>query len=147
MSMLAIILICLVLSTLMVAVHHETLMFITSGFLPRFSRPRRWHVGATVMVLMAAHIAEIMIFGIGLYVAGEYWNLGGLFGTEASRFHTYMYFSFSSYTSLGIGDVFPTGHLRYMSGVEALLGLVMIGWTASFLFLEMRTYWSVHSDK
>ena len=145
MNVLAVILLCCLLCVIIVSIHHETLLLITRGMMPRFSRPRRWHVGVTVLVLMAAHVLEILVYGVGLYVAGHYLDLGGLaeVDDEAALFSDYLYFSLTSYTSLGIGDVFPQGALRFMTGVEALLGLVMIGWTSSFLFLEMRIFWSV----
>ena len=57
----------------------------------------------------------------------------------------YFYYSAVMYTSLGLGDVFPTGHLRFMSGIEALNGLMMIGWSTSFTFLAMRNYWPLET--
>jgi hypothetical protein len=33
------------------------------------------------------------------------------------------------------------GYLRYLTGVEALTGLILITWSASFLFIEMQKYW------
>jgi len=33
------------------------------------------------------------------------------------------------------------GDLKYLTGLQALTGLVLITWTASFLFLEMQKYW------
>jgi hypothetical protein len=48
-----------------------------------------------------------------------------------------------TYTSLGIGNVFPSTHLRIISGLETLAGLVLIGGSTSFTFLKMRRYWSV----
>ncbi|MBT7370542.1 MAG: two pore domain potassium channel family protein, partial [Gammaproteobacteria bacterium] len=35
----------------------------------------------------------------------------------------------------------PTGHLRFLSGLESLVGLVLIGWTASFIYVEMTRFW------
>jgi len=52
------------------------------------------------------------------------------------------YFSFTTFTTLGFGDIEPTGHLRYLTGIEALTGLVLITWTASFLYFEMQRYWN-----
>jgi hypothetical protein len=78
---------------------------------------------------------------------GEIWQFGTLSGDGIPTFQTYLYFSFASYTSLGIGDIFPIGHIRLLTGIEALLGLLMIGWTASFLFLEMRSFWSVEREQ
>jgi len=51
------------------------------------------------------------------------------------------YFSFTSYTTLGFGDIVPIGDLRYLTGLESLTGLVLITWSASFLYLEMTRYW------
>jgi hypothetical protein len=31
--------------------------------------------------------------------------------------------------------------MRFMAGVEGLVGLVLIGWSASFTYLEMQRYW------
>ena len=33
--------------------------------------------------------------------------------------------------------------LRFLSGLEALAGLVLITWTASFLYYEMQRYWNI----
>jgi len=33
------------------------------------------------------------------------------------------------------------GHIKFLTGLQALTGLVLITWTASFLFLEMQKYW------
>lgn len=52
------------------------------------------------------------------------------------------YFSFSTFSTLGYGDVVATGPIRYLVGLEALVGLVLIGWTTSFLFMEMYEYWN-----
>ena len=45
------------------------------------------------------------------------------------------------YETLGFGDIYPTGALRVVCGIESLIGLLMVGWTASFTYLEMRRYW------
>ena len=46
-----------------------------------------------------------------------------------------------TYTTVGFGDVVPVGPIRFLSGMEALTGFVMIGWTASFTYLEMERFW------
>jgi len=53
-----------------------------------------------------------------------------------------IYFSFTVFTTLGFGDIFPEGNLRYLIGIESLTGLVLITWTASFLYYEMQRSWS-----
>ena len=61
--------------------------------------------------------------------------------TDVPWARTYPYFSFACYTSLGIGDIVPVGGLRLLAGIEALNGLMLIGWSASFLLVEMRERW------
>ena len=51
-------------------------------------------------------------------------------------------FSFTTFTTLGFGDIVPHGDLRFLTGIESLTGLVLITWTASFLYLEMQRYWN-----
>jgi hypothetical protein len=45
------------------------------------------------------------------------------------------------YTSLGFGDIQPIAHVRLIAGVEALVGLLMIGWSASFTYISMERFW------
>ena len=51
------------------------------------------------------------------------------------------YFSFTTFTTLGYGDIEAVGQLRHLTGIEVLAGLMLITWSASFLFLEMQRYW------
>ncbi|MGE5242209.1 MAG: ion channel [Bacteroidota bacterium] len=47
-----------------------------------------------------------------------------------------------TYTSLGLGDVYPLGDLRLIAGIESLIGLLMIAWSASFTYLMMEKFWN-----
>ncbi|MGH9929827.1 MAG: potassium channel family protein, partial [Pyrinomonadaceae bacterium] len=53
-----------------------------------------------------------------------------------------LYFSTETYTSFGYGDVIPSGDLRMVAGVEALNGLLLIGWSASYTYIAMVRFWS-----
>ena len=93
-----------------------------------------------MLVLLLAHAAEIQIFGIGLYGYAQLMEetLGGV---SQERLIDYLYFSYASYTSLGLGDIYPEGSLRLIVGIEALTGLLMIGWTASMTVVLFRREW------
>ncbi len=43
---------------------------------------------------------------------------------------------------LGFGDIQPHGAIRNFVGLESLTGLLLITWTASFLYFEMQRYWN-----
>lgn len=66
---------------------------------------------------------------------------GAIAGSQSLGFAECAYFSFSNYSSLGYGDLVPSGPLRFMAGMEALTGLVLIGWTASFMYSQMPRVW------
>jgi hypothetical protein len=76
------------------------------------------------------HWIEIILFGLLFWVLSIDTSIGIIDGAET--FHDYMYFSATTYTSLGFGDLYPTGHLRIIAGTEALTGLMMISWSAVF---------------
>lgn len=138
------VLICISMVLAVIAIHHEALSFVGKILLPRFSRPRRWHVSLTVFIFVCAHIIEIVVCAFAFYISGEFLGIGNLLGAHFNNtFNSYLYYSFASYTSLGLGDIYPVGFLKLLTGVEALVGLLMIGWTASFLLLEMRSFWSL----
>ena len=91
-------------------------------------------------VIFMAHIVEIILF------AAAYWimvplGLGELVGAHTSTASDFFYFSIATYTTLGIGDIFPEGAIRLVAGVEALAGLVLITWSASFTYLTMERLW------
>jgi hypothetical protein len=65
-------------------------------------------------------------------------------GSPSPPSRTASIFSAVTYTSLGLGDYYPTRNLWLIAGVEALNGLVLIGWSASFTYLAMETYWPLH---
>lgn len=103
--------------------------------------PRRTAMKA-LAILFLAHSLEIAVFAIGhwvLFVAAPTAYFTGSFVPDARDF---LYFSAASYTSLGLGDIQPHGPLRLLTGVEALTGLILIAWTAAFLFEETRRQFS-----
>lgn len=77
----------------------------------------------------------------------EHFGLGSLAGHEINNMMHYVYFSAETYSSLGIGDLYPEGNLRFIAGVEVLNGLVLIGWSASFTYLAMEKFWDMHERK
>ncbi len=67
--------------------------------------------------------------------------MGTLEGIEVNNPMEYLYYSSVILTSLGIGDVYPVGHIRFLTGIETLNGLLLIAWSGSFTFLAMGNLW------
>ncbi|MFT6790914.1 MAG: hypothetical protein ACJA04_000113 [Cellvibrionaceae bacterium] len=125
---------------IIVLIHYETLRQL-SIVIPRLSILPRLRILVGIIGALCGHVAEIWVFGLAYYWISDVGELGSLQGNWDGTLLDSVYFSFSCYTSLGFGDIEPIGHLRFLAGLEALVGLVLISWTASFLFLEMTRYW------
>ena len=112
-----------------------------SVFIPYPNFPAQVWVLFIVMTLFLAHIIEIAIYAGAYILSIELFELGNLKGMAENDSMEYLYFSSVIYTSLGIGDIHPTGHIRFLTGIEALNGLLLIAWSAAFAFLAMRRLW------
>lgn len=94
-----------------------------------------------IFVIFVVHIVEISLF------AGAYWlllvelGIGSLTTKTDPNLFDLLYFSASTYTTVGYGDVVVQGALRILAGTEALMGLVLITWSASFTYSELRRSW------
>ena len=125
---------------LAVMIHYEFLYRVTL-LLPRVHIPHRFRIVMGVFVALTAHAVEVWIFAISFFMMHNAEGWGYLDGHFDGSLLDCVYFSFTSYTTLGTGDIVPHGDLRFLTGLESLTGLVLITWSASFLYLEMTRYW------
>ncbi|PRY73370.1 potassium channel family protein [Halomonas ventosae] len=98
-------------------------------------------------VIFIAHVAEIWIFAGATALLGQHPQTGQLVGLETLNLLDYVYFSAITYTTLGYGDLVATGPIRFVAGTEALLGFMLITWSASLTFLEMQRHWSARRER
>jgi len=123
-----------------VLIHYEFL-FRISTYIPVMKIRHRFRIVFGILMALIAHAIEIWIFALAYYVMNKSDGWGELVGNFDGSLMDCGYFSFATYTTLGFGDIEPLGNLRYLTGIEALTGLVLITWTASFLYYEMQRYW------
>lgn len=121
-------------------VHYKALR-ISSGLLPQVPVNLQARVLIVISLAFLAHMIEIVLYAVAYAVSVEWLGLGGFGGMPVESALDYLYFSIVTYTSLGLGDVFPQGHLRFLTGVEALNGLLLIAWSGSFTYLAMGRLW------
>jgi hypothetical protein len=131
-----------VLVALVVLIHYEGLALV-SGWLSRVKLQHRRKVLLGVYSVIFIHIAEIWLFGVALWALLTFVpDAGSLGGTVHAQFLDSIYLSAASYTTVGFGDVTAVGAIRLISSTESLIGLILITWSASFLYLEMEQYWN-----
>jgi hypothetical protein len=120
-----------------VGLHLATLV-VLSRTLDRWFKWAHWRaIGCMVLIAIVAHLVEITVFTAGIRFL-EICHDASLH-TPTVPFGAW-YTSAAAYTSLGdeTPQLLP---IRLLVAVEALTGLILIAWTASFLFLVMQRSW------
>ena len=127
-----------------IILHYEVLYNLNHAMTKIKHIQARYKVLIAVAIIALAHIAEITIFAFGYYVMLHFPSIGYFVGTisDDGLLLDSFYFSLITFTTIGYGDIVINGYLRYLTGIEALTGLILITWSASFLFLEMQKYWN-----
>ena len=99
-----------------------------------------FHVLATTaLVLLGLHILEVVLW------AAVY--LQALHPQYPWTFEKTVYFSLVTFTTLGYGDITLAPGLRLLSGIEALNGILLVGWSTALLFAVMQRIWQAGLGK
>ena len=91
--------------------------------------------GTTGLFLLFLHVCEVVLW------AETYCLLPGLEGPRT--FPEALYFSFITFTTLGYGDVTIHGDWRLLSGIEAMNGILLFGWSTAMLFALVQHHWRI----
>ena len=128
-------------------IHYEALR-VASDLLPGVPLPPRLKIVFLVFAAFLAHTLEVWTYGIAydLLESPERGQIVHVSGPVGDIFD-HVYFSAATFSTLGFGDVVPTGALRLLAGVEALNGFVLVGWTASVTYIAMQAFWPLHAAR
>ena len=89
-----------------------------------------WILMSTAVVLLGLHFLEVML-----------WALTYRWGVPAGQLDSFeeaTYFSFVTFTTLGYGDITLDSEWRLLSGIEAFIGILLVGWTTALLFAVLQ---------
>lgn len=123
------------------------------AFAPKMKIAPRLRVMVVIIPIFITHIICIWLYALTYFLIENYTDLGTLTGNIAQVSVSYesfierLYFSASTYASLGIGDIAPSRHLRMIAAAEVLNGLVLIGWTVSLTYLAMEKFWGLPHNR
>ena len=123
-----------------VTLQYECLAWLSTR-LGKMHAPRRRRVLVLVLLLVGLHVVEIWIFGAAYELLLANPAFGVVHGAEHGTLLDYVYFAATTFTTLGFGDLVPSGTIRFMVGTESLVGFVLISWSAAFTYLEMDRFW------
>lgn len=139
--MLVVVFSCVLLIAITTVIHYEMLRALNAS-LPALSIPSRTKLLVVIFSAFVAHAMEMGVYGLALFVLVKYMAVGSLSGPVGFSLVNCLYFSAETYTSLGFGDLTPVGSIRLLAGAEALNGLLLIGWSASYIYIAMERFWS-----
>lgn len=127
----------------LVVVFHYEVIKLLNRWCPNYSHKRRGikrERPATLIMmftLLFAHVVEIWLFGLAFWWLLGNEGFGEISGYQDLNLLDCVYFSAATYTTVGWGDLSAIGHVRFLAGTEALVGFMMITWSASFGYLIM----------
>ncbi|MGJ3232887.1 MAG: ion channel [Oceanicaulis sp.] len=90
---------------------------------------------AVVMGLFAVHAVQIWLYAAAYLVLGEF-----------ETFEAALYFSTSSFTTVGYGEVVIESRWRIVSAIQSANGFLLLGWSTVFLISVMSRLRSVEMD-
>jgi hypothetical protein len=134
-------LLALVLSSATVLIHAIGIVYVVlplAGVWRKKAETRNvavpvWGLSRLVSGLLILHLIEMGIWAIAFA------SLSVL-----PDFETSLYFSLTSYTTVGYGDVVPPSAWRLVGPIEAAVGVLMLGLSTSFIIATLQR---IHLDR
>ena len=125
--------ICVVIHTVSVVVFAEWLLGKRDAIERRPSLwPYAFLLSLVFAVLILLHIGET-----GVWAAFYYWR--GLF----ADYETCLYFSLTSYTTIGYGDVVLPQTWRLVGAIEGISGVLLCGLSTAFVFAVVNALFRI----
>jgi len=104
------------------------------------NRETPWRLGEslrlviwTALLGVALHTVQILLWAFALLRLDQ--------AGELQTLEKAVYFSFVTFTTLGYGDITLSEGWRILSGIEALNGILLVGWTTAMLFAAVQKVW------
>ena len=90
-------------------------------------------------MLLSLHMIEIFLWAIVYLWFSAYTHV---YGIEDS-----LYFSLVTFTTVGYGDIVLPPDARMLSGIEAMNGIFLFGWSTALFFAVVQRGWMVGAKK
>jgi len=114
--------------------------YLASEFL---DKNRSWSSQRVLYALIIAAVVLVFLHAVEIMVwAGVYKALVPV--GELADLETAVYFSFVTFTTLGYGDITLSEGWRLLSGIQALNGILLVGWSTALMFAVVQKAWQSH---
>lgn len=97
----------------------------------------------TVWTLIRFFAAIVVLHSLEMVIWGQFYLWQGCF----PDMETAWYYSLTSYTTVGFGDVVIASPWRLMGGMEAMFGVLLFGWSTAALVTLLYYIQNAHIKK
>jgi hypothetical protein len=118
---------------LCVAVHACFMLWSVRVIGPRLQK------GGTSFDLVSTMVATVGFLAIAHFIEICLWALAMKFTGAVSAEQGPLYFAFTSYTTLGYGDVVATADWRLLGPASAMNGILLFGWSTAVIFQALQS--------
>lgn len=116
-----------------IGLFHERALLLLDRWTGPDKEQRHRTLAAIFVGLLLIHLVEAMLFAGVFGVCVRIEGLGTL-GQGPLGWSDLLYFSLVNFTTVGYTQIVAAGPLRLISGLEALGGLMVLTWSATFLY-------------
>lgn len=111
----------------------------------RWRAPR---MASLAYVLQQAGVILVIVLGLFAIHAVQIWLYAAVYMAlgEFQAFEAALYFSTSSFTTVGYGEIVLHSRWRIVSAIQSANGFIMLGWSTVFLISVLSRLRSVEMD-
>ena len=93
-----------------------------------------------MLILVGTAITVVFLHAIEIIIWAKAYQFI-LPANELDVFEEAVYFSFVTFTTLGYGDITLSEGYRLLSGIQALNGIILVGWSTAMIFSVVQRVW------
>ena len=137
-------LVAFVIVAICVVLHTSVLLIFAEWILRHLAvtnMNRRMRHHAILLILVFFVIIVLHLIETALWASFYYWQ------TLFADFETALYFSLTSYTTIGFGDVVLPQRWRLLGAIEGISGVLLCGLSTAFIFAVVNVLFRTRIDK
>ena len=137
-------LVSFVIVAICVVIHTSVLLIFAQWILRHLAvtQSNRWMMHHAILIILVFFVIIVLhLIETALWASFYYWQ--ALF----ADFETSLYFSLTSYTTIGFGDVVLPQKWRLLGAIEGISGVLLCGLSTAFIFAVVNVLFRTRVDK
>lgn len=116
---------------------HLAMLRLAKKVSPPGLAPANLRLTAGSLLVLLSHMLVAIVFASGFAWAASI-GLGDFAKEPSMSAMDYYYFALITVTTVGLGDTYPTEHLRVITGIASLTGFILMSCTAQYVYKTMN---------